>query len=118
MSSKGNLATGEYTKATMKMAREAGREFVVGFIAMSRIDHGEPDDWLMLTPGVGLVEGGDKMGQQYRTPRDVIYDSGCDIIIVGRGIYGIKGGKEAVEQEAEKYRVAGWQAYEDRLKRT
>ncbi|ORX37533.1 putative orotidine-5'-phosphate decarboxylase [Kockovaella imperatae] len=118
MSSKGNLATGEYTKKTMQMAKEAGREFVVGFIAMSRVDPEEEEDWLMLTPGVGLVQGGDKMGQQYRTPRDVILDSGCDVIIVGRGIYGVKGGKDAMEAEAEKYRRAGWEAYEERLKRT
>ena len=115
MSSKGNMATGEYTKQTMTMAREAGREFVVGFIAMSRMDPGEEDDWLMLTPGVGLVEAGDKMGQQYKTPRQVVLENGCDVIIVGRGIYGVKG-EGAVESEAERYRQAGWDAYEERLK--
>ena len=115
MSSKGNMATGEYTKQTMAMARDAGREFVVGFIAMSRVDHGEEEDWLMLTPGVGLVNAGDKMGQQYRTPRQVVLESGCDVIIVGRGIYGVTG-EGAVEAEAERYRKAGWEAYEERLK--
>lgn len=118
MSSKGNLATGEYTKQAMTMARESGRDFVVGFIAMGRVDKDETDDWLVLTPGVGLVSKGDKMGQQYRTPREVVYESGCDVIIVGRGIYGVEGGEQAVKDEAERYRVEGWKAYEERLKRS
>lgn len=106
----------------MSMARDArsastADDFVVGFIAMSRVDEGEKDDWLILTPGVGLVSKGDKMGQQYRTPREVVYESGCDVIIVGRGIYGIEGGEQAVKDEAERYRVEGWKAYEERLKR-
>lgn len=118
MSSKGNLATGEYTRQAVSMARDAGRDFVVGFIAMSRVDQGQgDDDWLILTPGVGLVSKGDKMGQQYRTPREVVYESGCDVIIVGRGIYGIQGGEEAVKAEAERYREEGWKAYAERLGR-
>ncbi|ORY34569.1 putative orotidine-5'-phosphate decarboxylase [Naematelia encephala] len=117
MSSAGNLATGEYTKQAMKMARDAGREFVVGFIAMGRVDVAEQEDWLIMTPGVGLAAKGDSLGQQYRTPREVVYESGCDVIIVGRGIYGIKGGEEAVKKEAERYREEGWKAYEERLAR-
>jgi orotidine-5'-phosphate decarboxylase len=119
MSSKDNLLHGEYTKSAVKMARDAGKEFVIGFIAMSRVDaHGdqrEGEDYLIMTPGVGLVDKGDKMGQQYRTPREVVLESGCDVIIVGRGIYGIKGGEEKVREEAERYRVEGWKAYEERL---
>ena len=118
MSSAGNLATGEYTEKAVTMAREAGRDYVVGFIAMSRVDKNEKDDFLVLTPGVGLVSKGDQMGQQYRTPHEVVYESGCDVIIVGRGIYGIQGGEEAVRSEAERYREAGWKAYEERLQRT
>ena len=117
MSSKGNLATGAYTQQAVQMAREAGREFVVGFIAMGRVDRDEEDDWLILTPGVGLVSKGDKMGQQYRTPRQVVFESGCDVIIVGRGIYGIEGGAQAVKDEAERYRAEGWKAYEERLQK-
>lgn len=127
----------------MRMARDAGREFVVGFIAMSRDDllgkrgttshqqaqshlneregveqqEEEEEDWLILTPGVGLEGKGDGKGQQYRTPREVVYDCGCDVIIVGRGIYGVKGGEEAIKKEAERYRMEGWKAYEERLKR-
>lgn len=120
MSSKDNLATGHYTREAVRMAREAGPEFVVGFIAMSRVDQEgakEGEDFLVMTPGVGLHSAGDKMGQQYRTPREVVYDSGCDVIIVGRGIYGIKGGEEKVKEEAERYRKEGWAAYEERLGR-
>jgi orotidine-5'-phosphate decarboxylase len=116
MSSKGNLATGEYTKQAMQMAKDAGREFVIGFISMTRVDQGEEEDWLMMTPGVGLVSKGDAMGQQYKTPRQVVYENGCDVIIVGRGIYGIQGGEQAVKDEAERYRQEGWKAYEERLK--
>ena len=116
MSSKGNLATGQYTSEAVTMARNAGRDFVVGFIAMSRVDADEDEDYLMLTPGVGLAKGGDKMGQQYRTPREVVVESGCDVIIVGRGIYGVTGGEDEVKSEAERYRQAGWDAYEERLK--
>lgn len=116
MSSKGNLATGEYTKQAMQMAKDAGREFVIGFISMTRVDQGEEEDWLMMTPGVGLVSKGDAMGQQYKTPRQVVYENGCDVIIVGRGIYGIQGGEQAVKDEAERYRQEGWKAYEARLK--
>lgn len=118
MSSAGNLATGEYTRIAVQMARQAGQEFVVGFIAMSRVDSEKEDqeaDWLIMTPGVGLVAKGDKLGQQYRTPREVVFDSGCDVIIVGRGIYGIQGGEEAVKAEAERYRQEGWSAYLDRI---
>ena len=121
MSSAGNLATGEYTKEAVKMARGAGRDFVIGFIALQRASINEfmggetAEDWLIMTPGVGLVSKGDNMGQQYRTPRQVVLESGCDVIIVGRGIYEVKGGKDAVQAEAEKYRLDGWGAYNERL---
>jgi orotidine-5'-phosphate decarboxylase len=122
MSSAGNLAKDTYTAQAVEMARKAGNEFVVGFIAMGRVDaahaagrqEGAVEDLLVLTPGVGLESKGDAMGQQYRTPREVVFDSGCDVIIVGRGIYG-KAGEEEVRREAERYREEGWRAYEERL---
>lgn len=118
MSSAGNLAVDNYTAQAVEMAREAGPEFVIGFIAMGRVDrHGnarEGEDYLMMTPGVGLEAKGDAMGQQYRSPREVVLESGCDVIIVGRGIYG-KEGEEEVKKEAERYRLEGWKAYEERL---
>lgn len=105
MSSAGNLATGSYTDATLQMARRH-LDFVVGFIASRRL--GEEGEFITLTPGVGLDVSSDGLGQRYRTPKDVI-GKGSDIIIVGRGIYG-KG--KNIEQEAQRYQRAGWEAYE------
>ena len=42
-------------------------------------------DWLIMTPGVGLDDKGDGLGQQYRTVDEVV-STGTDILIVGRGI--------------------------------
>ena len=126
MSTQGSLATGAYTAEAVRMAR-ASSEFVIGFIAQHRMegvgavqgDNVANEDFLILTPGVGLDSRGDTMGQQYRTPREVIVDSGCDVIIVGRGIYGKDGGAntEAVRQQAERYRRECWQAYQERLEK-
>ena len=68
-------------------------------------------DWLIMTPGVGLDDKGDGLGQQYRSVSEVVA-GGSDIIIVGRGLFG-KGRDPKVE--GERYRSAGWNAY---LKRT
>lgn len=121
MSTKGSLATGAYTKDAVRMAR-AHRDFVIGFIAQQRAldQNGAGDeDFLILTPGVGLDSRGDAMGQQYRTPTEVILEAGCDVIIVGRGIYGKATGDSLdvneVQAQAERYRSAGWAAYEQRL---
>lgn len=124
MSTQGALATGAYTDAAVRMARE-NRDFVIGFIAQRRMDgvglRPEDDiageDFLVLTPGVGLDVKGDAMGQQYRTPQQVVRESGCDVIIVGRGVYGKTPIDVAyVQQQAERYRDQGWTAYLDRLK--
>ncbi|KAH8105913.1 humps family-domain-containing protein [Cristinia sonorae] len=122
MSTKGSLATGSYTEEAVKMAR-AHRDFVIGFIAQRSMNgvgkdtaDTTDDDFLVLTPGVGLDSKGDAMGQQYRTPEEVLRD-GCDVIIVGRGIYG-KGPSvdiQSVREQAERYRSAGWSAYEKLL---
>jgi orotidine-5'-phosphate decarboxylase len=127
MSSAKNLATGAYTSATVAMARRHP-EFVMGFVAMRRVDEdddtsggvalGEGADYVIMTPGVGMEEKGDGMGQQYRTPDEVVRKSGCDVIIVGRGIYG--GGEGEVDsviaERCIRFREAGWKAYEARLK--
>ncbi|KAF9268095.1 orotidine-5'-monophosphate decarboxylase [Marasmius fiardii PR-910] len=124
MSTKGALTKGTYTDSAVQMAREH-REFVIGFIAQRRMEnvglgaestHGTEDDFLILSPGVGLDTKGDAMGQQYRTPREVVLESGCDVIIVGRGIYG-KDPKdtEKIRAQAIRYKQAGWEAYQERL---
>ncbi|KAG9317427.1 humps family-domain-containing protein [Chiua virens] len=124
MSSKGSLATGAYTEDAVRMAR-ARRDFVIGFIAQHRMegigardtDSLGDEDFLILSPGVGLDSKGDAMGQQYRTPAEVVTECGCDVIIVGRGIFGT--GRdidvENVQRQAQRYQAAGWEAYEKRL---
>ena len=122
MSTKGSLATGTYTEEAVRMAR-AHPDFVIGFIAQRRMegvgagDNNDNEDFLILSPGVGLDSRGDAMGQQYRTPHEVITESGCDIIIVGRGIYGKGPGVNAqeVRAQADRYCEAGWQAYLARI---
>ena len=84
MSSAGNLAIGEYTKAAVEMAKKH-QDFVIGFISQSCLID-EPQ-FVHMTPGVQLSAGGDSLGQQYLTPADVILNKGSDVVIVGRGIY-------------------------------
>ena len=126
MSSKGSLAKKEYTEEAVRMAR-ANPEFVIGFISQRRLEgvglgSGEimdsQEDFLVLTPGVGLEAKGDALGQQYRTPRAVVFESGCDVIIVGRGIYGRSDALDinATKAAAQSYREEGWRAYEELLR--
>ncbi|KAK9461239.1 Orotidine 5'-phosphate decarboxylase domain-containing protein [Lipomyces oligophaga] len=109
MSSSGNLATGAYTEATVDLAR-ANSDFVFGFIAMKKL--GKPDeDFIIMTPGVGLDVKSDGLGQKYSTVDEVV-SGGSDIVIVGRGIIGK--GRDHVA-EAIRYRSAGWSAYLARI---
>jgi len=107
MSSKGTLAKGEYTQETLGMAKQH-KDFVIGFITMRQLI----DDpcFINMTTGVQLTAGGDKLGQQYNTPENVIGKQKSDIIIVGRGIYGAA---DPIA-EAKKYQEAGWKAYLNR----
>lgn len=109
MSSKGNLATGDYTQANIKLAKEHS-DFVMGFITMRRLC-AEPG-LINMTPGVQLKTGTDGMGQQFKTPFSVIAEKGSDVIIVGRGIY--KAADPAAA--AKQYQQAAWDAYQHRLK--
>ena len=118
MSSAGNLMNTEYTKQCIQAAREH-KDFVLGYIAQRDLNHEDSDDFLSFTPGVQLPPKeqpeqalqGDGLGQQYRTPREVVGKDGCDIIIVGRGIIAAKDRA----QEAERYRREAWKAYEARV---
>lgn len=116
MSSEGNLLTGPYTEQCVSIAREH-REFVIGFIAQRSLNTEPDDNFITMTPGVSLpppgqqAVTGDGLGQQYNTPESVIFDKGCDVVIVGRGIYK----SEDRRMEAERYRVAAWKAYEKRI---
>lgn len=107
MSSSGTLAYGPYTEATVEMARQHN-DFVIGFIAMKKLV--EDPVFIHMTPGVQFAKTGDALGQQYQTPEIVIGKNGSDVIIVGRGIYGANN----PAFEAERYRIAGRTAYEER----
>lgn len=113
LSCKGSLAVGEYTQKTVEIAR-SNKEFVFGFIAQSAMPQEAGEDWVILTPGVGLDDKGDNLGQQYRTVEQAI-STGSDMIIVGRGLFAK--GRDPVH-EAQRYRKAGWDAYEKKLSAT
>ena len=51
MSSSGSLATGEYTKATVKMAEE-NSDFIVGFIGQNKLS--QDPRFIHMTPGKGI----------------------------------------------------------------
>lgn len=104
MSSKGNLAAGQYTEAAVKLA-EQHEDFVIGFIATQRIS--DRPHFIHMTPGIKISAGKDALGQQYQTPEQAILERKTDIIIVGRGIYE----SANPEKEASIYQKAGWQAY-------
>ncbi|KAH8926456.1 orotidine-5'-phosphate decarboxylase [Atractiella rhizophila] len=113
MSSAGTLAKGDYSAEVVEMARR-NKDFVMGFIAMGKTEGLEPsgEDWIVMTPGVGLDQKGDGMGQQYRSPQEVM-EGGSDVAIVGRGIYS---SPSRIAHEAKRYRDACWNAYKERMK--
>jgi len=111
MTPEGNLFTEEYALETVRIAKE-NPDFVVGFIGSSdrpeilqKIREMAGGDFIILTPGIKLAAGGDDLGQTYNTPEKAI-QAGADVIIVGRGIITA----EDSAAEAERYRVAGWNA--------
>jgi uridine monophosphate synthetase len=117
MSSEGNLLTGAYTEQCIDIARQ-NRDFVMGFIAQRSLNSAAEDNFITMTPGVQFPPSdkpdkklGDGLGQQYNSPHNIVCAKGCDVIIVGRGI--IKAADRRAE--AERYRLEGWKAYEERI---
>ena len=84
MSNKHNLISKEYTDTVIDMVSNHSANNVMGFVSQQKI---AGDEYLYLTPGVGLLSGEDNLDQRYRTPEKAIRVDRCDIIIVGRAIY-------------------------------
>ena len=118
MSSAGNLATADYTKACVDAA-SGDRAFVTGFISQRSLNRSPDDNFICLAPGVTLPPEGqedavttDGKGQRWRDPGEVVGRDGIDIIIVGRGILQAADRK----REARRYQKKAWEAYERRLR--
>ncbi|KFZ10326.1 hypothetical protein V502_08199 [Pseudogymnoascus sp. VKM F-4520 (FW-2644)] len=99
MTTKGSLATGDYTKSSVEIARKH-KDFVIGF----------DEDFVIFTTGVNRSSKGDKLGQQYQTPTSAI-ERGADFIIAGRGIYAAEDPVASVKL----YQTEGWEAYLTRI---
>lgn len=105
ISSKGSLINTEYTAKTVELALRYP-EFVIGFIAQQKLC--DTPTLIHMTPGVQMAAQGDHLGQQYRTPAQAIYEQGCDVAIVGRGIFR----HSDPEKAAQEYRAEAWNAYQ------
>ena len=115
MTTKGSLAVGSYTQASVEIARKHS-DFALGFVAtrtLSGVGKGdeqmEGEDFVIFTTGVNRSSPGDALRQQYQTPSQAIAN-GADFIISGSGIYAAVDPVEAVEL----YQKEGWEAYLER----
>jgi orotidine-5'-phosphate decarboxylase len=118
MTTKGSLATGEYTKLSVDIARK-NPAFVVGFVATQVLSSipasssaADEEDFVVFTTGVNRKSAGDSLGQQYQTPAAAV-SRGADFIIAGRGIYAASDPVESVKL----YQKEGWEAYLERVER-
>ena len=109
MSSSGNLITPEYTRQTLEIARKYPNQ-VLGFICQKQFaEIYEDTRFLYMTPGVKIPDLGNSMkvvDQRYRNPCEAIERDGCDIIIVGSGIYS----HNDPIQITHVYQQLGWQS--------
>ncbi|OAL54989.1 orotidine 5'-phosphate decarboxylase [Pyrenochaeta sp. DS3sAY3a] len=116
MTSKGSLATDNYTVKCVELARKQTSS-IIGWIANKSLEsvptQSSPsvsEDFLVFTTGVNQSSKGDKLGQQYQTPTIAI-EGGADFIISGRGIYAA----QDPVQSARSYQREGWEAYLKRV---
>lgn len=105
VSSEDNLIDYNYTIKTEELAKN-NMDMVCGMITQKRLSSNS--HILYATPGVQIGADGDHLGQKYNTPEDAILKRGADMIIVGRGIYGVDDRVKALK----KYRDRAWLAYE------
>ena len=114
MTSKGSLAVGDYTRASVDIARQYPQS-VVGFVATKELSSfaqstRDDEDMVIFTTGVNISSKGDALGQQYQTPTTAMA-GGSDFLIAGRGIYANQDPVAA----AREYQKAGWDAYLERI---
>ena len=114
MTSKGSLAVGSYTQASVDIARQYPNT-VLGFVATHELSASatstiEGEDFVVFTTGINIQTSDDKLGQQYQTPATAM-SGGSDFLIAGRGIYAAYDPVAAVKQ----YQTAGWEAYQERI---
>ncbi len=109
MGSPGALEDDLTMKKTVAMAQDY-KDFVIGFIGRRRIS--EEPSFIHFATGISLREGTGRSGAMAMTPKQAIQDMKNDLIVVGKAILQAQDRKK----EAELYRTAGWQAYEERMK--
>lgn len=116
MTSKGSLATGDYTTASVEIARKY-KDTVMGFVSTKELSLCTPkgtraadEDFVVFTTGINISSKGDALGQQYQTPTTAM-EGGSDFLIAGRGIYAAKDPIAVVKE----YQKAGWDAYLKRV---
>ena len=116
MTSKGSMATGDYTRESVRIARKYAKS-VIGFVATTELSSfaarhdGDSEDLVVFTTGVNLASKGDALGQQYQTPTTAM-QGGSDFLIIGRGIYAAADPLSAMK----KYQEAGWEGYLQRIR--
>lgn len=114
MSSKGNLIDDDYTKQVVKLAVK-NEDFVMGFIGAGAkkvplLAELAPPGLVIMSPGIKIRGGGDKLGQQYTAPETLV-QAGADVLIVGSDIYNA----DDPLARAQQYREVCWQAYQERI---
>lgn len=109
MSCEGHLLNEHYTQQATEMMQKHP-DFVIGTISQKQLVN--QAGFLTMTPGVHLNATGDGMGQQYRSPTDVILKGNSDIVIVGRDIYD----HNDPAHRAQEYQECCWSAYQKKIK--